>query len=208
VQTRDESLLIDTLSQLSENARAAFAAACAERLMPYYVQYAKLFKKGDPAVLREGLDLVWEHALDRQPPVKGLQPLAARAMELAPGDGDKWTALNRLAENAAAAVYYCLECRMKGDTKNAVLASRQAYEAVDYLTQNIRHIQFGSRESEEAILRDRLVQDELSRQQRDLELLETGDLNHSALHVMKARAEREGTELLNATVADYLATIA
>lgn len=54
----------DTLEQELEKLhvfhRVAFAAACCERILPNYNAFCRMYDFGDPSVLRNALDEVWE----------------------------------------------------------------------------------------------------------------------------------------------------
>ena len=54
----------DTLEQQLENLpglhRVAFAAACCERMLPNYSAFCRMYDLGNPSVLRNALDEVWE----------------------------------------------------------------------------------------------------------------------------------------------------
>jgi uncharacterized protein YjaG (DUF416 family) len=49
------------LAALTPRGRVAFAAICAERLMPYYQWFQRVESWGNPSALRSALDAVWRH---------------------------------------------------------------------------------------------------------------------------------------------------
>lgn len=127
----DEEELAAESRQLSRSARAAFAAACAERLWPLVERYAATVSM--PAerlqVLRRTLDAVWDV-------VRGASSDLGNAQETAesmvPLEDDSWVLEAGYAQNAIAAIAYAARSWLTDDPQEAVWAARQVYEAADY----------------------------------------------------------------------------
>ena len=64
--------------------RTAFAAACAERLLPNYGVFSEVEGWGDPARLARGLDSVWRYLEGHPLPAERLEGLLRDEDRLAP----------------------------------------------------------------------------------------------------------------------------
>jgi len=85
----DEPSLSGQLEHLNVTARAAFAAACAERLQLAYTRWARLTEHEDPTALSAILNALWG-VLTSPPPDEEIDEeineLIDAAMELIPDD--------------------------------------------------------------------------------------------------------------------------
>jgi uncharacterized protein YjaG (DUF416 family) len=59
----DEQALVRQLEQLPDRLRAAFAAACAQRLLPAYIDFFERSGRGDPRELISTLECLWSDLL-------------------------------------------------------------------------------------------------------------------------------------------------
>jgi hypothetical protein len=197
----DADGLLRQLTQLTPRLRAAFAAACAERLLPAYVQFGERTGRGDAVELAALLQRLWrdlegepmnpdeiQYGIDRSldlmryPANPDADPIAqprdfhailaaARARAK-----EAVAAMTGQAEDAAAALAYAFECRQKGGVQEAVWAARRADEALDSFVTNRDNVDIGLLEGRARVSADPLVQAELSRQHRDIgELLGVPD---------------------------------
>src|SRR5437660_2822044 len=130
----DEDDLAKRLSALSSRARASFACACAERLMPSFRWSCLTTGSGNYEVVRQALDMAWAVGAPRQS--AELDAMRNRVMEAAPNAGDPELFPGAaVAQNAVAAVCYALEACLTDEVQPAVWAARQLYEAADAVVQ-------------------------------------------------------------------------
>lgn len=162
----NDAALRQQLEGLDPTWRAAFAAACAERLLPTYRSFHQETGQGDPVALAQALNVLWTSLAGAPIGEDELRQHAAAADALIPSDDD-WTELTPYAENAVTAVVYALNCRLTGDVAPATWSALQAYEALDEFVVN-RDLDLNTPGAEARILGDPLIQAELARQSRDL----------------------------------------
>jgi uncharacterized protein YjaG (DUF416 family) len=190
----DEKQLAGELEQLAPAARAGFAAACAERLIPAYISFSRHRGRTDHADLGDALVRLWTDLTGG--PTLGeavLTELIDRCEDLVPSDEDKdWSAESAYAQNAAAAVAYALRCRAEHASQEAVWAARQAYEAIDQSVIDRDHVDVNVPHVEEIIRRHPLIQAELQRQRQDLSDLRSDQPDFVRI---RQRARRDGEQL-------------
>jgi uncharacterized protein YjaG (DUF416 family) len=190
----DESELTRRLEQLPVPARAMFAAACAERLLPGYRAYAAKTGHGDPDALSAVVKQLWKDLEGTPISEQELDSLIETATELIPPDDEKpWVIESPIGEDATAATLYALTTRQTGSVQDAAWAARSAFEAVHEFVVNTENVNVQDRDANEAVMFDPSVQAELHRQLRDLTELFNGTVTVDA---MRSRAEHEGLDLL------------
>lgn len=127
----DEAALNERLARLPEAARVAFAASCAERLVPVYEWAAGSSADQDVAVVRAALDLGWSASASTDQ----IEQAQAEVEALVPDEDDEGFIDVALAQNAVGCVAYVLRARLSHDVQDAVWAARQLYEAADHIVQ-------------------------------------------------------------------------
>lgn len=160
----DEHGLRGPIESLPAGLRLAFAAACAERLLPAYREFSIATGREDASLLAGILAELWRDASGH--PMSEERALSAlrSCLSLVPDEDDgPWIESQAYADDAAAAVCYCLRLRMSGRSEEAAWAARRAYEAVDYYVTNHLGVEVGEPARNHA-----LVQQELLRQELDL----------------------------------------
>lgn len=126
----DETALRRRLSGLDRSAKTAFAAACAESLVPLHERYwTTTGDSGKAGRAREILDSAWDVAFAGNSDVSSLE---SEAVSLGPTDDEEWSFDMGYAQNAAAALAYAIRTWMSGDAQEAAWAARQVYEAAEY----------------------------------------------------------------------------
>jgi uncharacterized protein YjaG (DUF416 family) len=169
----DEKQLSQRIEQLAREDRAAFAAACAQRLQVAYSKFSTKTGRGNPGALRGILVRLWNDLSGKN--VMSDVEIDAEieaCTELIPREDDgPWVMEQAAADDAASALAYSLRCRRTGQAQEAAWAARRAYEAVDHYVINTEHINTNSPGAEARILSHPLVHAELARQQRDLDEL-------------------------------------
>lgn len=181
----DSLVLERRLSALPRGAQGVFAAACANRVANCRAQ---LDDPGDQKPLDETKRLLrnwWDVALG----VSGdLRALADRTMRLAEGGEESGSPI--VADAAAAANCACM-CLLGTDSaQQASLAAECVVNTIDsFLNQNeFAEFEYDEVDGQGLIVGHALMQTELARQHRDLDLLEKGqsDPQKAAEAVWKA----------------------
>ncbi len=170
----DEKANVAVLESVAPGLRPAFAAACAQRVLPCYRAYAKAVGLGTFEAVAAHLDYAWDCLLSGHLDPEQSAARSEACMALIPGEeGTAWASLwapqRPYAEDAVAALTYALRSMARCDPQEAAWAGRRAYEALDYMVINVLGIR-----DEAAILAHPAVQAELARQQRDLSDLAGG----------------------------------
>jgi len=189
----DERALAASLDRLSQQHRIAFAAACAERLMPAYELFAQRSGRGDPKTLAKILARLWDDLAGAEMTEAELQSNIDGCMKLIPQEDEEvWVPEQAAAEDAGAALAYSLRCRQNGRSREAAWSAGRSYEALDHYVIVTEEIDVNSQGAEARILAHPLVQAELGRQQRDLQELSSSDDPRAAAARLQARAKTEG----------------
>ncbi|MGD0094730.1 MAG: DUF416 family protein [Planctomycetota bacterium] len=186
---------LEPLDKLQPELRGAFAAACAERLMPRYRKFSELAQEGDPDSLERSLSRLWADLLGRRMPDAELEAMLRTCMKLISqlqSDSD-WPTEQAEAEDAASALAYALRCRRNGQSEEVGAAAKRAYEAVDCYVIKHGEIDTNAPGAEAEILSHPLIQVELGRQKRDLDELLNGRIDIAGL---RGRAKAEAATFL------------
>lgn len=163
----DETALVRDLARMESASRAAFAAACAERLFPAYVEFCERAGRGNRDALAGSLERVWRHLFGDPMSSEQVRAERDRCVALVPGEDDPpWFPEQAYADDACAAVTYALRTLDTGEPQEAAWAGRRAYEAADH---HVVH-RLGV-EGESEVLAHPIVQAEISRQLRDIDVL-------------------------------------
>jgi uncharacterized protein YjaG (DUF416 family) len=168
----DEPELKAQLDRLPREHRAAFAAACAERLFPAYKRFARDAGQADPERLRTALDRLWNDLMGEPQTEQEVRASAKTCLALVPSEEDEPTDAQPYAEDAVAALVYALEARASARSQEAAWSARRAFEA---LHQFVMFDDSGVvvTANEQRLLEHPLVQAELARQHRDMDELLT-----------------------------------
>ena len=168
----DEPDLVARLARLPSKLRVAFAALCAERQLPSYIQFSERSGWGNPNVLKDALKSIWQDTQGRPLTKAELETLLERCMASIPSDEQDTKKEPAYAQDAAASVVYTIGARLTDDPQEAAWAARRAYEAVWYLLMS--QIESTSIEPEHVrfVRSHPLVQAELQRQLADLQELQ------------------------------------
>lgn len=187
----DEDMMMVRLRGMNARSRTAFAAACAERLLPAYRIFAVRKEHGASAVLEEALAMLWKTLSGTA--LEGIEYAAEaeKCEALVPGEDEEQE--TAYAQNAVAAVAYALRTFVTGDAQEAIWAARQGYEAADLRVVRQGGLDLNAPGSEDLILSHPIVQAELTRQERDLqELAEaSNDDLPRLISELRERAKRE-----------------
>lgn len=190
----DEKELSRQIERLSKEHRVAFAAACAQRLIPSYERFSKKTGKGNYPSLVNTIEDLWKSLTNGQAVEKDIDERISTCMDLIPGEDDEpWITEQACAEDAASALAYALRCLRTGESQEAAWAARRAYECLDHYVINSEKIDTNVSGAEVQVLSHPLIQTELGRQQRDLNQL----VNRSVtIEQLKERAQFESASFL------------
>jgi hypothetical protein len=208
--TFDRALFTHRLDGICARSRTVFALSCAERLLPLYEAFSAKSTMGRWNYLRSVSNKLWDLLLEGI--VCTHDDFLAEYPSLAPGDDtprSERTLLDPLAENAVLALGSAWECHVCGQSEKAFWAAEQAFEAMDYMAQNVEDIDYGKPDGEEALRRSGFVQGELKRQLDSLTTLEQiseCDLAYVTLvKTLREHAEIDGVPLKTAAETLYVA---
>lgn len=153
----DEPKLIKTVDLLPKLLRTAFAALCAQRLLPAGLAWVEQLKPRSRADVASILNRLWSDLEGDKVSLQEIQEnLDACLALLGPEDEGAWSDLRAYGEDALAAVVYALEAQLNGKTRDAIAAARRVYNALDYFVTNEEGIDF-SKSSEEDIVSHPLI---------------------------------------------------
>lgn len=199
----DEPGLVARLAKLPSELRVAFAALCAERQLPNYIQFSERSGWGNPNVLKDALESIWQDIQGQSHSKAEFETLLEQCMTLIPTEDTEGDTAN--AEDAAASVAYTIRSRLADDPQEAAWAAQCAYNALWHLLMS--QIESTSIEPEHVrfVRSHSLVQAELRRQQADLQELQLvsaeTSLPGSVISGLRDRARRDAEFFLNAATA-------
>jgi len=180
------------LRQLDARQQTAFMAALSERLIPNYALYASMSGSGDPSVLHNVLDLVWERLRVKSARID-FDKQADKLAAVEPPEADDSFGARRATE-AVMALTTLLDT-LRGEAPEAVLdvsqLSRNGVRAYIEMTE-------GSEDAErlDALFREHeLMQDERAFQQAVLEAVED-DPNLESLSDLRLLGRNQGVSNL------------
>jgi hypothetical protein len=127
----DEHALLARLEPLDRGAKTAFAAACAQRLLPLFGRYASMAGVTAHAQrLAEILAAAWDVSSGR---VIDLRSMDSEVESMVPKDYEgEWVMESGYGQNAAAAVAYAIRTWLTDDPQEAAWAAFQMYEVAEY----------------------------------------------------------------------------
>ncbi|WP_110648718.1 YjaG family protein [Salinicola peritrichatus] len=180
------------LRRLDARQQTAFMAALSERLIPNYALYASMSGSGDPSVLHNVLDLVWERLRVKSARID-FDKQADKLAAVEPPEADDSFGARRATE-AVMALTTLLDT-LRGEAPEAVLdvsqLSRNGVRAYIEMTE-------GSEDAErlDALFREHeLMQDERAFQQAVLEAVED-DPNLESLSDLRLLGRNQGVSNL------------
>ena len=174
----DETALRASLGNMKPSSACALGlAACCRSLGSFsdYRRKAGLPPRSEPFDTASQLwDLiVLPKAGDAMHPLIGV---CDELLTLIPGEDDPWNDSAAFADDAVAALYYCVSTLVENDPANATYALRRSYEATDHLATEKLGLSVIRKQDEVEILSAHCIQLELHRQLRDRHLVQVNDL--------------------------------
>ncbi len=160
------------LDRLPPPLRVLFAATCAERLLPAYINFLDLTARAEPETLTCILTRLWEDIAGNPMKEGEAQANISTCMDLIPPDDDMSLPVeSSYAEYACSSVIYALMCRQGGHGQDAMWSAEQVYDALDHFVIVLGNVDLNTMGAERRIVAHPLIQAELARQQRDIEEL-------------------------------------
>ena len=197
----DYSELLRELEKLPVRARAAFAAACAERLLSAFRGHDKTATGSDLYLLSKALEHLWTHIIGDAQGRGTLNEDLALSLSLLPDDQDELDHEQPHVDDAVAAVVYAIKTSLSDSSQDAVWAGQRAYDAVDHAVMSRLNTSLISKEEEAEIIADPIVQSELERQQVDLAELKVAATDKTDLDAavvqLRARAKADAQALFS-----------
>lgn len=128
-----EQALRQGLSKMPIQKVVAFSCSCAEILMPSYVEFSRKFDPDEHRhrLFRHALNLSWDIALGSPFNVDDLAVLQDQGLNAIPSEDEFPEIEGAYAEDAGAAVVFCLRVAMSEDVQDAIWAARRVYDALD-----------------------------------------------------------------------------
>lgn len=189
----DEQALVERLSRVDRRSKTAFAASCAQRLLPLFARYAEslgLSEQG--ARLADIVDAAWAVAAN-EPTARDLADLQAEAEAMVPTDEDAWILEMGYGQNAAAAGAYAVRTWLTDNPQEAGWAARQVYELADYaVLQGAPDLDLDSPHAATQVLASNVVQSALDGLARAIEVVESAP---PAWQQLRADADADGRKM-------------
>jgi len=167
----DKDELVRELDRLPPRLRAAFAAACAERLLPAYTGESGASAGDHFSLLAEALAYLWRHICDDISDSKPLDEKLASCMSLLPSGEEADGQTRPYASDAVASIVYAMQARLSGNSQEAMWSAQRIYDAVDHAVMSRLNTNLIGKDQEAAIIADATIQSELRRQRADLAAL-------------------------------------
>jgi hypothetical protein len=194
----DEVILHEKLLTKPKELVPVFSLSCAQRLLPFLYCYLNLnIDTLDQKVFFEELVQVgWNAVIMEAVDLKTRKTLLERAEMHAPNEHDAIEAGCPYALDAAIVLMFAIESISRDPIPPALSTARKAYALVDGIVMNnLQPKAFAI--DEHALLNSEFVQNELSRQNRDISELGIGDFasnRGNAVARIRQRAIQEGDE--------------
>lgn len=185
----------DKLICLTEPQRAAYAIACAERLMPIYDWFEAVESWGDARVLRRGLEVAWGW-VKSEVDTEQVASAVAACEEVTPDTEDFSSGLASRALDAASAITQALETCLCPSPETALETGEIAWECTFGLEQSLvapsSMVNIASWPVLQEAAQGGLVQLEESLQMQSLETLEDLVLTTETTDTFRARYSKLG----------------
>ena len=179
------------IAALETHQRLAFGAACCERSLPNYLAFSKEVGWGSMAPLRKALEITWLACEGMHPPDELVREVLVGCEAVIPESEDFESLYTSSALDAAVSVCGLLDFLLTGDSDHVVSAARHSTDSIDLIVQERASMDPQDPDLEYKILVHPLMQQELRRQQRDLEDVSKLRQGPGAFSFLKTRAQSE-----------------
>jgi uncharacterized protein YjaG (DUF416 family) len=127
IRSFDRAKFLSKLTTLSGRQRAAYAIACAERLLPLYGWFEAVESWGDKTVLERGIEVAWKW-VQGQAETRQITDAISACEEVTPDTEDFSSGLASRALDAASTTVQALETCLNPSPENALEAGEIAWE--------------------------------------------------------------------------------
>lgn len=163
--------LIEELNCLPLSHRIAFSASCCERMLPNYKAFTNISGWGDYALLRNSLNIIWKIVKVSDFNKKELKNLIKKVDKVIP-DTEEFSFIEAShALDAGNGILETLVCCEDADSEHCANVASFCVDTVDMHIQERDDMDYSDTDFEDAISRDKLMQNELIKQLTDIQML-------------------------------------
>jgi uncharacterized protein YjaG (DUF416 family) len=189
----DMELLEQRLFVLSKMHCLAFAATCAERLLPNYSAFQRASQWGSVEVLRSSLDSVWRLLSGESVSEEVVLEQISKCDSVLPDTEEFDSPLTSSALDAGSAVVETLKIVIDGSPRRAAVVASFCTDTIDMFIQQRDELDPGDTDLDWRIARDPLMVQELANQEGVLSVLERiRTLDPLLIDTLRLQARNEG----------------
>lgn len=135
---------IDKLRELDFTKQLTFAYLTCERLYPNYVYFSQNYGFGNPNVIREAIDFVYDHLFAKNLDASKISALLEKVEKNTPDTGDFTTIFVSSALDTCTAVLDTLNFLVDKNFEKIVYISNYATDSVDMYIQEVDALDFNT----------------------------------------------------------------
>jgi len=187
-----EVSLVKQLSTVGKQSMLAFATACATRQSDNFLKFATPHFQWD--VLTNILTELWAAILGNATDDPKIWKRHIDTIDnFLPSDDHVWTVADAIVDDAISSTAYALRCFISGEAQEAAWSARRSYESADQIAIKLLNAEPGQKGFEKLVSQHEIVQRELQRQNRDMQLLRLGKIQsvHEAAFNEKPLTDEE-----------------
>ena len=194
----DENKIQSALMDLQFRSQVVFAASCCERLLPFYFAFSKVEKWGNPTLLQNALDKIWEIAKTEQFSSDEITTIAQFCEASIPDSEDFKSSYTGLAQNASIAVCATLDFCTSIEVQILVNVARTSYEAVESYLQIVNDpildVHGVDSRFDKWIETAPMLLAEIKHQLEELKLLSETELDNTVIEKIRFKSSRSGVQ--------------
>lgn len=194
----DENKIQGILLNLHFKSQVIFAASCCERLLPFYFAFSKVENWGNPTLLQNALDKIWEIAKTGHFSSDELTDIAQFCEASIPDSEDFKSPYTGLAQNACIAVCATLDFCISSDVPILVSIAQTAFETVesylDIVNDPILDVHAADSRFDKWIETAPMLLAEIKYQLEDLKLLSETELDNTLIEKIRYKSSRNGVQ--------------
>jgi uncharacterized protein YjaG (DUF416 family) len=135
---------LDKLKECDFHKQAAFAYLTCERLYPNYVYFSQNYDFGDPAVLREALDYIYNHLFEQDPDKNKIGAIIQKVEENTPDTEDFSAIFVSSALDACTSILDSLDFLIDKDFSKIQSISAYGTDTIEMYIQEIEKLDFNT----------------------------------------------------------------
>jgi uncharacterized protein len=183
--------LKEMLTGIDKDLQLAFAASCAERILPNYEKFCEVTNWGDLSPLRDSLDLIWEACMGKILSLHDIETAMKLCEAVIPDSNDFKSFYSTLAQDAVFSIWNLMDYLKDGNIDSLISGARYTTDSIDLYVQEIENITITDPQREDKILHHPMMQQELARQQRNLRIVRESVSKHETIKLLRERALQE-----------------